>query len=341
MAGWQPDILGPGWVCQYLDLPPIRGERVRAALVTEAHNVTGAGSGAAQPDTAVLYLHGFNDYFFQTHVARFFADQGLAFFALDLHGYGRATGKESTRNDCWSLREYGPELGAATRYLLEERGFRRLIIHGHSTGALIASLWSASPMGRATVAGLILNSPWLELNRPWFDRVVGTAVVNGVGGVVPAQVLGIGPSPYAYRLHRDNGGAWDFDLNLKRARAYPVRAGWLRAIREAHARLHDGLGLAIPIFVASANRTGTAKTPPELLNYADTVLDVEQIAAKAHRLGDSVELVRILGGIHDLALGTPDSRRDYFAAIERWLVAHEFSAHTDRQEMRENHAISR
>jgi alpha-beta hydrolase superfamily lysophospholipase len=39
---------------------------------------------------AVLYVHGFNDYFFQTHLADFFAERGWDFYALDLRKYGRS-----------------------------------------------------------------------------------------------------------------------------------------------------------------------------------------------------------------------------------------------------------
>ena len=39
---------------------------------------------------AVLYIHGYNDYFFQRHVADFYARQGISFYALDLRKHGRS-----------------------------------------------------------------------------------------------------------------------------------------------------------------------------------------------------------------------------------------------------------
>ena len=38
----------------------------------------------------MLYLHGWNDYFFQTHLADAFAALGFDFYALDLRRYGRS-----------------------------------------------------------------------------------------------------------------------------------------------------------------------------------------------------------------------------------------------------------
>ncbi|MFQ9503751.1 MAG: alpha/beta hydrolase [Alistipes indistinctus] len=40
---------------------------------------------------AVLYLHGYIDYFFQTHMAERFAGEGWNFYALDLRKYGRSS----------------------------------------------------------------------------------------------------------------------------------------------------------------------------------------------------------------------------------------------------------
>ncbi|HET8660245.1 MAG TPA: alpha/beta hydrolase, partial [Micromonosporaceae bacterium] len=39
---------------------------------------------------AVLYVHGFNDYFFQTHLADFYVARGWDFYALDLRKCGRS-----------------------------------------------------------------------------------------------------------------------------------------------------------------------------------------------------------------------------------------------------------
>jgi alpha-beta hydrolase superfamily lysophospholipase len=39
---------------------------------------------------SVLYLHGYNDYFFHTHVAEKFNENNFDFYALDLRKYGRS-----------------------------------------------------------------------------------------------------------------------------------------------------------------------------------------------------------------------------------------------------------
>ena len=66
------DILGPGYTARTLDL---HGGDVATLVHRPAE---GAARGA------VLYLHGFVDYFFQTHLAEFVTARGMDFYALDL-----------------------------------------------------------------------------------------------------------------------------------------------------------------------------------------------------------------------------------------------------------------
>ena len=47
-------------------------------------------AGGERSAHAVLYLHGWNDYFFQTHLADVLRRAGFDFYALDLRRYGRS-----------------------------------------------------------------------------------------------------------------------------------------------------------------------------------------------------------------------------------------------------------
>ena len=62
---------------------------------------------------AVLYIHGWNDYFFQTHLADHLSDLGFDFYALDLRRYGRSLRVGHLRGFITNLDEYGVELGAS------------------------------------------------------------------------------------------------------------------------------------------------------------------------------------------------------------------------------------
>ncbi|HEY9471258.1 MAG TPA: hypothetical protein VIQ76_16770, partial [Propionibacteriaceae bacterium] len=60
----------------------------------------------------------------------------------------------------------------------------------------------------------------------------------------------------------------------------------------------------------------------EGLRTVDSVLDVEQIAARAVRLGPHVTVVRIPEGLHDLTLSAPHARKQALDEIGRFVEAY-------------------
>jgi alpha-beta hydrolase superfamily lysophospholipase len=309
---WQPDPLGPGWEQTTLALSADDPDLV-ATVVRRA-----PGSDAV-PGPAVLHVHGFNDYFFQTHLAEAFEAAGYAFYAVDLRRCGRSWRPGQTPHYVDDLAEYRADLGLAARLLRDVLGHDLLVVHGHSTGGLTAALWANSPAGRGTVDALVLNSPWFDLDARWFHRVVSTWVLDSLGPVDRMRVLADGPSAYSWHLHVANGGRWEYDRRLKPAEGFPVRAGWLRAVRRGQARLARGLRIEAPVLVCTAAESGPNSRDNPLLDGQDTVLDVRQIWARAPRLGDDVTLVTVPGGIHDLALSADAPRSRYLAEVLDWL----------------------
>jgi alpha-beta hydrolase superfamily lysophospholipase len=118
------------------------------------------------PCGAVLYVHGFSDYFFQTALADFFAARCLVFYALDLRKSGRARRQRQTAHYVSDLTLCAKELDSALAIVAGEHPDVPVIVVAHSTGGLIVPLWldrrqSAGQV--APVAGLVLNSPWFDL----------------------------------------------------------------------------------------------------------------------------------------------------------------------------------
>jgi len=268
---------------------------------------------------AVLYLHGWNDYFFQTHLASGLVELGYDFFALDLRRYGRSLRRGQLSGFITDLDHYGVELSAAADLIAEDHD--ELMVMGHSTGGLIAALWTA--LNPERVASLVLNSPWLDLQGSAMIRALGTPVIGRLGSSVPTSVLRLPDLGfYARSLHVSLGGEWDYDLELKTTPSPPIRVGWLRAILLGHQRVAAGLGLRMPVLVMCSTATDFARRWHEGLRGVDTVLDVEQIVSRATRLGRLVTIVRIEEGMHDLVLSAPPVRERVFAELARWLPAY-------------------
>src|SRR5687767_7970686 len=105
MSSWQPDRLLKGFEALELRFPDDYDGPVVATLVRLP--------AAEAPAGAVLYLHGFSDYFFQRHMAERFAAEGYAFYALELRKHGRSLRPHQHPNFCKSVAEYYADITRA------------------------------------------------------------------------------------------------------------------------------------------------------------------------------------------------------------------------------------
>ncbi|PRY42600.1 alpha/beta hydrolase [Umezawaea tangerina] len=270
---------------------------------------------------AILYVHGWADYFFQRHVAEHYAALGFDFYAVDLRAYGRSWRQGQTPNFVTDLADHLADVDGAVRAVREDDGHSELVLMGHSTGGLIAALWAHERRADGLVDALVLNSPWFDLAEPWIMQTVGTAVVRGLGRVSPKLVVkpGLGPV-YGQSIHRDHHGEWDFDLTWKPLEAFPVYAGWLRAIRIGHSRLQGGLDVRVPSLVLRSSASHLhAKAWTEQAMVADAVLDVAHIERFAPKLGGEVTSLVVQDGLHDLFLSREDVRKRAFEVVDEFL----------------------
>jgi alpha-beta hydrolase superfamily lysophospholipase len=314
---WSPDFLH-GYEATDLALPgvePAVGEPSDVELVATLIRRAGPRIGRR----AVLYLHGWNDYYFQTHVAEYMTDLGYDFYALDLRRYGRSIRVGQLRGFITNLDDYSVELDAAADLIASDHD--QLLLMGHSTGGLIAALWAARNADR--LEGMILNSPWLDMQGSAIVRALGAPVIDALGSRAPTSIIRLPDLGFTARsLHISLGGEWDYDLTLKSRPGPPIRTGWLRAVLLGHQRVAAGLGIAVPILVLASARTEFARRWHEGLRVVDSVLDVEQTAARAVRLGPHVTVVRIPDGLHDLTLSAPHVRKQALDEIGRFVEAY-------------------
>jgi alpha-beta hydrolase superfamily lysophospholipase len=314
---WESDILD-GFESLEIPLP----EAARAPGASDEIELVATlvrRAGGERAAHAVLYLHGWNDYFFQTHLADAFSAAGFAFYALDLRRYGRSLRLGQLRGFIADLSEYDQEVSAAADLIAENH--QQLTLVGHSTGGLTATLWAAAHPDR--VAGVILNSPWLDLQGSAMVRALGGPMIDAVGGNRPTAALPLPDSGfYARTIHADQEGEWDYDTELKTSPSPAIRVGWLRAVLQGHQKVAAGLGLPMPVLVMTSAKTDFARKWHDGLHDADTVLDVEQIARRATKLGRHVTIVKFDGGLHDLFLSRPAVRALVLDELVRWSGAY-------------------
>ncbi|AZG44070.1 alpha/beta hydrolase [Gordonia insulae] len=324
-ATWQPDRLLDRY--EVLTLPlgddPDGEGPITASLVRKA------GQEPAE-NGAVLYVHGFTDYFFHEPLADFFHDRGYAFYALDLRKCGRSLAKEHTAHFTTDLRQYDDELGRALDVIVDETaghgGSARVVVAAHSTGGLIAPLWldrlrQESPQRHAHVRGLLLNSPWFDLQgSPVLRSLPVSTVIRVVAAVRPRTVIPQELSEgYGRSIHETTGGEWAYELSLKPMGGFPVTFGFLHAVRRGQAHLHGGVDVGVPSLVLRSDKTIFNSRHPSSVDNSDVVLDVAHMARWSGYLGDRVSVVPVTDARHDVFLSVPRARTQAYHEVDTWL----------------------
>ncbi|MFT3871778.1 MAG: alpha/beta hydrolase [Nocardioides sp.] len=310
---WETDVLGAPYAVEAFALKPDVEGAVEANLVR-------LESGEGGSSRAVLHVHGFCDYFFQTEYAQWWADRGYDFYALDLRKYGRSLRDHQTPGYVDDLSEYFEELDLAWQMITERDGHDSVLLSAHSTGGLTVPLWARE---RAVpFRAMVLNSPWVDMHGPFLMRL-GAQVVRRVGAYQPRREIPRNRSTiYAQGLHASMSGEWDYDLAWKPPESWPVYAGWVRAIKRGQATLSEGLDLRSPALVLTSARTGRPNDLTDEVWSTDIVLDVTRMRRCAPALGRHVTVVAVDGAMHDVVLSRAPARSRVYDEIDRWLRAY-------------------
>ncbi|MDK1327838.1 alpha/beta hydrolase [Arthrobacter sp. zg-Y1143] len=324
---WKPDVLGEGFRSMTLDLGADEEGPLVATLVSYVPVQAAPPTGTV--DT-VLYLHGWSDYFFQAELARFWAEQGAVFYALDLRKYGRSLRPGQSEGYVSDLAEYNADIEAALAAVAEDVQARcgadatvRTTLMAHSTGGLVAALWAHRNPGR--LRALILNSPWLEISGSSMLRFATSGLVEPVARRRPKTRLKIPEFGFYFRsISAEMDGEWPVDPAWRPPFSFPVRAGWIRAVLAGHARVARGLDINVPVLMlASAASTIAPAWNPQMLR-TDSVLDVSLMVQRAVLLGPEVTVYRFDGALHDTLLSALPVRTRVYAGIQRWASAFVF-----------------
>lgn len=305
------DTLGASYQYTILELAPDHEGSVIATLIRkQAHQKT---------KKAVLYIHGFVDYFFQTEMADHFNAQGYDFYALDLRKYGRSHLAHQTMYQVQQLTDYDEEISLALHIIADE-GHDSVLLSGHSTGGLITTLYAARHAKNPIIKGLWLNSPFYDFNMTTFEKKHLVPRIASLGKKFPDFQF---PSRlnkwYVPSLHKIYHGEWLFNLEWKKPSMPLVALGFVTAIHEAQKQLHQGIELHIPTLLMHSHQT---KYPLRFnldAQTSDVILNIKDMIKHSQSIQADLELCEIHNGLHDLVLSQKNVREKVYHSLFDWL----------------------
>lgn len=304
---------------------PVYGKEFHSTLIEYPYGSSKrADSLAAKPAHGIiLYVHGYNDYFFQKELAEKADSAGYAFFAIDLHYCGRSLMPGDARGDMRNMREFFAELDYAVelaRVITKERADSLpMVLMGHSQGGLLAAFY-ADHRPEEKFAALVLNSPFFDFNFNWLVRNLAIPVVSEIAMYLPDFSIGSSGNPnYAYSLDKKYYGEWLYNTEWKSESRPEQFLGWVRAIHKAQQELHRGFHINSPTLVMHGDCTEKGEEWSENYMHCDGVLDVEHIEKWAPKVGPNVKTETIAGGLHDLFLSRKAVRGEAYAKAFRFI----------------------
>ena len=305
---------------------------------TDTHSARSEATPQA-PRFVLLYIHGRNDYFFQRELAEDIAGCGGAFYALDLRRYGRSLRPGQRMGFVSNLSLYDEDIAEALDLIREDYPDLPLVLMGHSTGGLLATLWANRHPG--ALDGLILNSAWLEMQTMASMRSAVAPILERIASRNPMWAVpgGDGPDHYGRSLREGRNAldaplpdslaaypddpavkGWSYALEWKRPGSYPAYAAWLEAILDGHENVASSVHLDIPVLSMMSTTSYFGEEFTETVFSSDVVLDREVILERSARLGPLVTMASFPGK-HDLLLSDPQVRAEVYDTMNRWIGA--------------------
>jgi alpha-beta hydrolase superfamily lysophospholipase len=308
---YQTDILGEDYQQLTLNFADDYDGKVVATLVRK--------KSAQATKKAVLYIHGFSDYFFQTEMAEQFNQHGYDFYALDLRKYGRSKLPHQKFYYLLDLREYDAEITKALEIIGQEN-HNQVLLAGHSTGGLITTLYAAHYPDHRLIKALWTNSPFYDFYKSVIEKKVGIPLLSEVGERLPNAKFPSGLNQwYTPSLHKDFYGEWDFNLNWKPKSLPFVHLCFVNAIHKAQKEIHRGITLNIPTLIMHSHQSKYPKKWGVDAQQSDVILDVKDMTHNAKKMKGDVQTLAIKNGLHDLVLSAPPVRKKVYEDLFSWL----------------------
>ena len=249
----------------------------------------------AEPRAALLLAHGLAEHSGRYgDFASFFADAGIATYALDFPGHGRSDGKRGHVRD---FQEYTEALGALLSLAREAHPDIPFVLFGHSMGGLIAAdflLQHQSEFVAAVLTGAAIQSPQQPSSIVLFINRVIASVMPRLG-VLRMDASGISRDPQVISDYEN-------DPLVYRGKA---TAGLVTALFSAMKRVvENATSIRLPMLIMHGS--------------VDSLTAVEGSKLLHDSISSEDKKIVIYDGLYHEILNEPE-RKNVMADILQWL----------------------
>lgn len=310
---WHKDIL-EGYEARYVNQGEAFDGPCRSTIVRKLNR---KGS-----KKAFLYVHGFNDYFFQKEMGERFVDSGFNFYAVDLRRYGRSWEPWQYPFNIRKQTEYFDDIDSALNQIRRD-GNTDITLGGHSTGGLTVLYLAAMKGKDCGVDRVVTDSPFIEWNFNAFMRNVAAPMIEFLSKISKNSKIKQGHCDgYAYSLLKQYHGEWEYNTDWKMVYSPPVTYSWVGAINHAQSQLMKKASkITVPVLVMHSSRKIDGCNWEPDFQTGDAVLDPFMLQKRGMKMGqaDRRMVCTIDSGLHDLILSRKEVRDAAYDTIFRFI----------------------
>ena len=244
---------------------------------------------------ALIWIHGYNDYFYHYHISDLLIKKKYDIYTLDLQNYCQTNINKDYLYHIKDLKNYYKDIDSTFNNL--KKDYDKIYLYGHSTGSLISSLYCYDGFYREKITGLILNSPFFDFNECFIKNIILKNLIYYIGVYYPTfQII-------KENENKINNNSIDilkrfyFEPEYKLCHNGPVTAGWVKTIIDYQKFIKDkNLDIKIPILCLYSSKNVINNS----IEKGDDILNINDISKYVDNLGKNVTEVIIVNAVHDI-----------------------------------------
>lgn len=261
---------------------------------------------------SIIWVHGFNDYFFHFHISNTLIEKGYNIFSINLRNY-RDKEKLFYIDD---LNKYIEDIEYLIEYINKNFNSTEILLYGHSMGGLICTIFCKKSKYKNNIQGLILNSPFFSFNQNIIESFFINYLIFYLGYFIPKLQVKYFDSEYKNYNSFEILTRFFFEEKFKLTGHPAIYAGWIRTIIENQLIIQNNfLNISIPIIVFHSNKTITENEQKK----GDCVLNIEDIKKYSLNLGNNLTICEIKDGIHDIFCSEEKPLKNAIQKLTNWL----------------------